>query len=88
MANMMLTPVERVILLHLLNEGDDLAANIGSTDDDEKPHPQSVTRSFGNLEGNGMVINKGNGVYTLTPDGYRRAQIIRNSTGIDSDDSV
>ena len=82
---MRLSPVERHILVHLLIEGDDRPANIGSYDgDDDLPHPASVSRSMSNLEEKGLVRSKGNAVYTLTLEGLTAARNVRNSTGTES----
>lgn len=66
-----ISPVERSILVHLHNAGDDLVANIA---DAREHHPSSVSRSASNLAGRGLVENKGRGVYRLTEDGEEIAR--------------
>jgi len=75
---MNLSPVEKHILVYLLLHGDDRPANIGDTEDSEKPHPASVSRSMANLKEKDLVRLKGNAVYTLTLQGQTAARSIRN----------
>jgi predicted transcriptional regulator len=68
-------PVQRHVLRHLLLEGDDLPSNIAG---DDGPHPRSVSRSITQLADHGLVTEKGNAVYTLTPIGVRvAARLVR-----------
>lgn len=64
------SPVQQRVLRHLLLEGDDLPSNIAARDG---PHPRSVSRSLSQLRSNGLVTEKGNAVYTLTPVGVKVA---------------
>lgn len=61
-----LSPVERAIILDLGEHGDNIPANIA---ENSEKHVKSVSRSLANLEEEGLVRNKGRGVYTLTPEG-------------------
>lgn len=65
--------VERSILVDLLIFGHDKAGNIGS----RTGHPPaSISRSFGPLEEEELIVNKGDGVYRLTESGKIMAQNI------------
>jgi DNA-binding IclR family transcriptional regulator len=60
------TPVEREILLHLLVSGDDTSGNIAEETDRNRA---TVSRRLSSLEDEGLVRNKGRGVYALTLEG-------------------
>lgn len=65
--------VETAILVDLLLSGDNSAGNIGPN----TGHPNSsVTRSLSSLVEEGLVRNKGSGVYTLTDKGRTEARTI------------
>jgi Mn-dependent DtxR family transcriptional regulator len=65
--------VERSILVDILIFGDDKAGNISS----RTGHPSaSVSRSMGPLEDDGLLVDKGGGVYRLTESGRDMAQNI------------
>ena len=70
---MKLSPVERAILSCLLNEGDNVPANIA---DETDFHSKSISRSLANLEDRGHVENKGRGVYRLTTSGLDLAELV------------
>jgi Mn-dependent DtxR family transcriptional regulator len=67
----MLPPTKLEILKDLQVNGDNVPANIAENID---RHPKYVTRSLTELEDDGYVINKGRGVYTLSPDGREVAR--------------
>lgn len=68
---MNLSPVERAILEHLRDSGDDVPANIA---DEKGFHMKSVSRSVSDLEDRGLVENKGRGVYRSTQDGFEKLE--------------
>jgi Mn-dependent DtxR family transcriptional regulator len=65
------TPAERAVLVHLLTNGDDLPSNIA---DETEYHRKSIQRAISRLSEDGLVRNKGRGVYTLTEDGRESVQ--------------
>jgi len=73
---MTLSPVERAALIDLLENGDNVPANIA---DSTGKHPKSLIRSLKNLEERGYVINKGRGVYRLTTTGTDLAALAKES---------
>jgi Mn-dependent DtxR family transcriptional regulator len=74
---MSLTPVQKDVLLFLLNKGDDIPANIA---DGTKRHSKSVSRVLTGMDESllelGLVEDKGRGVYSLTDEGEERARSI------------
>jgi len=60
------TPTEREILRYLQLNGDDIPANVA---DGIGRHSKYVTQKMRDLEDRGYLVNKGRGVYTLSPDG-------------------
>jgi DNA-binding MarR family transcriptional regulator len=80
---MSLTPVQKDVLVHLLEEGDDIPANIA---EGTGRHSKSVSRCITgmgeeSLLGLGFVSDKGRGVYTLTEDGRERAESLVGRRG-------
>lgn len=71
----MLSPVERDILHHLLTGGDDVPGNIAEATD---RHPKSVSKRLPDLVDEGLIRNKGRGVYTLTPSGVSLARSLED----------
>lgn len=65
------SPVQNGILVDLLVYGPDRAGNIGRRIG--RP-PSSVSRSLGNLVGDGLISDKGDGVYELTGAGRNVAR--------------
>lgn len=70
----MLSPVEIEVLRDLLVNGDNVPANTAENVD---RHAKSASRSLSNLEEDGLVENKGRGVWTLTPEGVEAARSLR-----------
>lgn len=70
----MRTTVDREILLSLLIAGDNTPTNLSELAD---RHVQSIYERISRLEEEGLIENKGRGVYTLTTDGVRMAQAVR-----------
>ena len=68
---MLLTPAQRAILRHLLTEGDDVPSNIADSQD---LHRNSVSRAAKPLKDEGLIEDKGSGVYTLTEQGRQEAR--------------
>jgi DNA-binding MarR family transcriptional regulator len=71
------TPTEKEVLLALQERGDDVPANIAEHID---RHAKYVTRKLADMEGKGIIENKGRGVYSLTPDGRELARKIRSES--------
>ena len=71
--------VETDILIHLHLEGDDVASNIA---DARGPHPNSVIRSASNLTEEGILVNKGRGVYRLSETGEGYAERLAESESL------
>lgn len=67
---MSLTPVERAVLVDLLVYDDDRAGNIA---DRCGFHRNSLTNRLPDMVEDGLVENKGGGVYRLTETGRKRA---------------
>ena len=78
----MTTQVERELLVALLVGGADLPSNLS---DITSRHVQSVQERLRNLEDEGLVWNKGNGVYELTEEGTTTARAIRQEYDIVED---
>jgi len=70
----MLTPLEMDVLVHLLEEGDDTPANIS---ENTGRHRVSISQRLEKLSEEGLVINKGHGVHTLTLDGMQAARAVK-----------
>ena len=70
-----LTPAQKAILLHLYEQGDDVPANISDARD---YHRNYVVSEAKELLDEGYIINKGHGVYRLTPDGRETARDLAN----------
>lgn len=68
------TAVSRDVLVDLLLNGDNTPTNIAES---TGRHTTSVSRKLSDLEEQGLVINKGRGVWTLTMKGMRHAQVFR-----------
>ncbi len=68
---MMLTPVEREILVDLLVHGDNLSGNVTENIERSRQH---VSKTMGKLEDRRLVRDKGKGVYTLTLSGTEVAR--------------
>lgn len=68
---MNLTSVERSILVTLLLSGDDKPSNISKKSDFTR---SAVARRCNNLEEEGLIYEKGGGIYTLTNAGVQVAQ--------------
>lgn len=70
----MLSTVDRRVLVDLLENGDNVPANIA----DNIGHSRSaVSTRLGELESEGLVVSKGSGVWTLTMEGLRTAQVLK-----------
>lgn len=67
----MLSPVEIDILRDLLEHGDNIPANIA---ENTGRHRKSVSKRLPELESEGLIRNKGRGVYKLTGEGLRVAR--------------
>lgn len=72
----MLSEVDAAVLVDLLEHGDNTPRNVS---DNVEASRQYVSDRLGELEGRGLVESKGAGVYTLTREGLRTAQIVRRS---------
>jgi DNA-binding MarR family transcriptional regulator len=70
------TPVERDILYHLLIHGDDSSGNIA---DETERDRSGVSKRLKALEDDGLVREKGRGVYCLTLAGIAAAREIARS---------
>jgi len=70
-----LSKVQRAMILHLHDEGDDVPANISEA---TGYHRNSVVRAAKPLLERGLVENKGRGVYRLTEDGRQTARDLKN----------
>lgn len=68
---MLFTPAQRDILKHLLTKGDDVPANIAEEHD---YHRNSISRAAKPLKEEGLIIDKGHGVYKLTEEGRQEAR--------------
>ena len=70
---MALSELDKGILRDLGRSGDNIPANLADNirlpDDGRNPHVKSVSRRLDKLEDDGLVRNKGRGVYTLTKAG-------------------
>jgi len=71
----MLSPVDRDVIVDLLEHGDNSPQNIADNTD---RNPSSVSRRLGVLEEKGIAKNKGSGVWTLTYEGILMARTVRN----------
>lgn len=71
-----LSDVQEAMIVHLIDEGDDIPSNIA---DSTGYHRNSVVRAAKPLVEKGMVENKGGGVYRLTEDGRQTARDLKNS---------
>lgn len=71
---MLQSPVKRAIVVDLLVNGDNTPANIA---ENTGKHRVSVSERLSDLESEGLVENKGRGVYTLTLDGISVARAVR-----------
>lgn len=60
------TPTEMEILRDLQQNGDNVPANVADNID---RHAKYVIVKLSDLADRGLVLNKGRGVYTLSPDG-------------------
>ena len=69
----MLTPVEIDVLTDLLKNGDNIPANIA---DNTGRHSKSVSKRLPDLEEEGLIRNKGRGVYTLTSTGLQQSRAL------------
>ena len=78
----MTTQVERELLVALLVGGADLPSNLS---DITSRHVQSVQERLSNLENEGLIWNKGNGVYDLTESGTTTARAIQQEYEIVDD---
>lgn len=67
----MLSEVDRAALVDLLLNGDNVPSNIA---ENTGHHPKSVSKRLGILEDDGLVENKGSGVYSLTLEGISVAR--------------
>lgn len=65
------SPVQKIVLTELLLYGDNSPVNVAKGHD---VHHKSVSRTLSELEDDGLVENKGNGVYRLTKKGESAAQ--------------
>lgn len=70
----MLSPVARDALVDLLIHGDNVPSNIAANTD---RHPKSVSKRLSDLEDDGLVENKGSGVYALTLEGIAIARRLK-----------
>lgn len=78
----MLSAVDREILVTLLIGGADTPSNISDISD---RHYQSIQKRISDLEGDGLVINKGRGVYQLTLSGTETARAIYRESSVEED---
>ena len=80
---MSLTPVQREVLVHLLERGDDIPANIAEATGTHSKSVSRVLTGMGeeSLVGLGLVSDKGRGVYTLTGEGEERAESLVRRRG-------
>lgn len=78
----MLSSVESEILVNILTNGDNVPSNIA---DNIGRHQTSVSRSLSSLEDEGLVENKGRGVWTLTVSGASLARVVMKNTTDGSD---
>jgi predicted transcriptional regulator len=67
----MSTSAQRAIIVDLLNNGDNVPANIAENTGYSREH---VQRSLSDLEDKGLVSNKGRGVWELTDKGQESAR--------------
>jgi Mn-dependent DtxR family transcriptional regulator len=72
---MSLSGSQEAVLRHLYRHGDDVPVNMGEATDF---HSKSISRGLSGLESDGLVENKGSGVYTLTPAGFWMARELVN----------
>jgi predicted transcriptional regulator len=78
----MLTQVDREILVALLCGGDNLPSNLSEI---TNRHTQSIQQRVGQLEEEGLVANKGGGVYRLTFAGVTTARSVFQESHLDLD---
>jgi len=70
------SPVARAVLVDLLLNGDNTPKNLA---DNTGKHQKSISNKMADLEEEGLVLNKGGGVYTLTIEGMQAARAIRRA---------
>jgi len=73
----MFTQVEREILICLLEEGDNVPANISRSIERNR---SGVSDRLSDLRESDLVHNKGSGVWTLTEKGVNVAQVLRRES--------
>jgi predicted transcriptional regulator len=78
----MLSQVDREILVALLCGGDNLPSNLAEI---TGRHTQSVQQRISELEEEGLVANKGGGVYRLSFAGVTTARAIYRESDLDLD---
>jgi predicted transcriptional regulator len=70
-----MNPTEKRVLLHLKENGDNVPSNIA---DDIDRRQGSVQRSTRQLREQGLIRNKGRGVYTLTEEGKTAVEALED----------
>ena len=71
-----LSEADIAILVDLIRHGDNTPSNIAQNVDKSRVHVQN---RISDLEEEGLTMNKGGGVWTLTPDGAELAAALRGS---------